>query len=77
MCAGSTLANRELYLLFMRVISCFEITPATEVDVQALTASANISEGGRSPKPYKVFFKPRHESLLRDALDEKVAELGL
>ena len=61
MCAGSNLANKELYLLLLRVIGCFEILPAIDVDVNPVTGSSNVSEGGRSPKPYKVYFKPRDE----------------
>lgn len=77
MCAGYHVANRELYLLFLRVISCFEIVAATVVDVNPVTGSRNVSEGGRSPKPYKVFFKPRNESVLKEALELKKGELAL
>ena len=77
MCAGSNLANQELYLLFLRVISCFEIVGATDVDVDPVTGSENVSEGGRSPKAYQVYFRPRNEKILKKVMAEKVAELGL
>src|SRR6478736_3428209 len=32
MCAGSLLANRELYLTFMRMLNSFEILLVTQVD---------------------------------------------
>ena len=41
MCAGSLLANRELYLVFMRMLSCFEIQKATEVDTHPVSGSAD------------------------------------
>ena len=75
MCAGYNLANRELYLLVLRVVGCFEILKEGEVDVDPVTGSENVSEGGRSPKAYRVYFKPRDEGGLRDALKSKEAEL--
>ena len=75
MCAGYALANRELYLLFMRIISSFEIVAATDVDVNPITGSANVSEGGRSPKAYRVCFKPRNDRMLREALGKREVEL--
>lgn len=76
MCAGYNLANRELYLLVLRVIGCFEIVANAKIDVNPVTGSENISEGGRSPRTYRVCFKPRDEAALREALNGKEMEEG-
>ena len=76
MCPGSHLANREMYLLFMRILNSFEIVPTAQVDVSTITGSSH-PEGGRMPKPFKVYLKPRNEAALRAALEEKRAELNM
>lgn len=77
MCAGYQLANRELELFLMRVISCFRILPGDGEKVDNVNGGENASAGGRSPRKYTVFFKPRDEQILREALAKKEAELGL
>lgn len=70
MCAGSALANRELELVLMKVIACFEILPGDgqKPDISPLTGSSNAKEGGRFPKSYEVVFKVRNEQGLKRAL---------
>lgn len=61
----------------MRVISCFEILPGDGEKIDNINSGQNASAGGRSPKKYSVFFKPRAEKQLRKALEQKEAELGM
>ena len=77
MCAGYHLANREVELFLMRVISCFEILPGEGEKIDNVNGGENASAGGRSPKKYSVFFRPREENQLRKALEEKEVELGM
>ncbi|KAK9452136.1 cytochrome P450 [Limtongia smithiae] len=72
MCAGYLLGNRELYLLFMRIISSFEIVGAQGVDSNPLTGLDDPTSLVSTPKKYKVFFKPRNAEGLRDALEKHV-----
>ena len=75
MCAGSLLANRELYLVFMRMLSCFEIEQGTEVDVDPVRGSADPTSLVTVPRQYEVVFKPRDEVVLRRLLDEREKDL--
>lgn len=68
MCAGSHLANRELYVAFVRLISAFEILPpqdkADEPEMDCLDASAIPTSLTMEPKPFKVGFKIRNKAVL-------------
>lgn len=75
MCAGSLLANRELYLVFMRMLSCFEILKGTEVEVDPVKGSADPTSLVTMPRRYEVIFKPRNEGVLREALEKRKMEL--
>lgn len=77
MCAGSHLANREVELFLVRLIICFEILPGEGEKIDNINGGENASAGGRSPKKYNVFFRPRDEKQLRKALEEKEVELGM
>ncbi|KAF7192123.1 3-hydroxyphenylacetate 6-hydroxylase [Pseudocercospora fuligena] len=73
MCAGSALANRELELVLLRVLGCFEILPkklGDAIDVSPWTGSANVVEGGRFPREYEVVFRPKDRDELEKALRE-------
>ena len=74
MCAGSLLANRELYLIFMRMISCFEIVQGSEVDTHPVTGSADPTSLVTVPKRYEVFFKPRNHEVIGEILRTKEVE---
>lgn len=69
MCAGSLLANRELYLTFMRMLNSFEILPTTQVDTHPVRGSADPCSLVTMCKHYEVIFKPHDESALRRALE--------
>lgn len=77
MCAGSLLANREMYLIFLRMLNSFEIEQDSDVDVHPVRGSADPTTLVTMSKPYKVIFKPRNAKALREALriaDERLAE---
>lgn len=70
MCAGSLLANRELYLIFLRMLNSFEILKGSEVETHPVKGSADATSLVTMCRHYKVIFKPRNESALRDALSK-------
>ncbi|CAO2654600.1 Nn.00g113330.m01.CDS01 [Neocucurbitaria sp. VM-36] len=77
MCAGSLLANRELYLVFLRMLNSFELVQDSEVDVHPVRGSSDPTSLVTMCRHYKVIFKPRNEEALREALkkaDERLAE---
>jgi 3-hydroxyphenylacetate 6-hydroxylase len=70
MCAGSLLANRELYLVFLRVLASFEIVADSEVDTHPVRGSSDPTSLVTMCKPYRVLFKPRDEDVLRKELEK-------
>ncbi|KAM0426605.1 hypothetical protein ACHAPT_008299 [Fusarium lateritium] len=74
MCAGSHLANRELYTAYIRIITAFEVLPPKdETDfpvMDAIDCSANPTALTTDPKPFKVGLKVRSESKLREWIAE-------
>lgn len=68
MCAGSLLANRELYLTFLRMISSFEIRAAEAIDVHPLSGVDDLTSLVSTPRPFRVSFVPRNEAALKAAL---------
>jgi 3-hydroxyphenylacetate 6-hydroxylase len=77
MCAGSMLANRELYLVFLRMLNSFEIVKDSEVDAHPVRGSADPTSLVCMCRHYKVKFVPRNERALRQALkeaDERLAD---
>lgn len=76
MCAGSLLANRELYLAYMRMLNSFEILPDSEVDTHPVRGSIDPTSLVTMCKPYRVIFKPRDADALEAALKAADARLG-
>ena len=75
MCAGSLLANRELYLTFIRMINAFEIQKYDDVDWNPVTGNSDPTSLVAMPHRYKAKFIPRDLAALDKALREfKVAE---
>jgi 3-hydroxyphenylacetate 6-hydroxylase len=70
MCAGSLLANRELYLVFLRILSCFTIVADSEVDTHPVHGSADPTSLVTMCRPYQVVFKPRNEKVLKRELEK-------
>ncbi|KAL1962251.1 hypothetical protein VTN77DRAFT_9841 [Rasamsonia byssochlamydoides] len=74
MCAGSHLANRELYTAFIRLITAFTIheakDPADRPILDALECNAIPTALTTEPKPFKVGFKARDPVLLQKWIAE-------
>ncbi|OQV07373.1 hypothetical protein CLAIMM_11816 [Cladophialophora immunda] len=70
MCAGFLLANRELYLIVMRLISCFKIGLEGDVDIDPVRGTADPTKLVAQPHRFQATFVPRDEKLLRKALAE-------
>ncbi|CAI6342099.1 unnamed protein product [Periconia digitata] len=70
MCAGSLLANRELYLTYMRMLNSFAIVPDSQVETDPIRGSSDPTSLVTMCRDYKVVFKPRNEEALRRALEE-------
>lgn len=70
MCVGMQLAYRELYLLFLRVLSSYEIVADGFIENHPIRGVANPRSLTTQPKNYKVKFVPRNLEALRKALEE-------
>ncbi|EPE29029.1 Cytochrome P450 [Glarea lozoyensis ATCC 20868] len=82
MCAGSHLANRELYTAFVRLIVAFHIDPPKEKKDEAvldcLDCNAIPTSLTTDPKPFKVGFRARDPAKLNEWMrksDEQTAHL--
>ncbi|KJZ75170.1 hypothetical protein HIM_05364 [Hirsutella minnesotensis 3608] len=71
MCAGSLLANRELYLLYMRLLNSFRIERYDQVDCHPLSGNADPTSLVAMPKRYRALFVPRNPQALREALENE------
>ncbi|KAL6860442.1 hypothetical protein ACO1O0_004470 [Amphichorda felina] len=73
MCAGSHLANRELYTAYIRLITAFEVLPAQDPgdrpSLDPIECNAKPTSLTTDPKPFKVGLKVRPGA----KLDEWVA----
>ncbi|KAJ5369591.1 hypothetical protein N7509_014203 [Penicillium cosmopolitanum] len=70
MCAGSLLANRELYLVFMRMLNSFRIEPNEDADWHPVRGNSDPTSLVAIPQRYKVRFVPKDA----EALGEIVAK---
>lgn len=68
MCAGSLLANRELYLVFIRMLNSFELKQADNVDPHPVSGNSDPTSLVAMPQRYKVYFVPRSPKALKDAI---------
>ena len=68
MCAGWLLANRELYLIFIRMLNSFEIQKAEDVDCHPLRGNLDPTSLVSMPHRYKARFVPRNSKALDAAL---------
>ena len=68
MCIGIHMANRELYLLFTRLINSFKIVADESIDTNPITGVNNPMATVSIPKPFKVRFVPRDPAALEVAL---------
>ncbi|KAJ9643706.1 uncharacterized protein PV06_09111 [Exophiala oligosperma] len=75
MCAGSLLANREMYTIYLRLLSAFEITDLKAVDggemnTHPVDGVIDPTQLVSVPKRYTVRVVPRDEAGLKKALSE-------
>ncbi|KAJ5212709.1 uncharacterized protein N7498_004355 [Penicillium cinerascens] len=68
MCAGSLLANRELYLVFMRMLNSFHIKPHDDVDWHPVHGNSDPTSLVAIPQKYKVRFVPKDAGALNKIL---------
>ncbi|KAJ5808926.1 hypothetical protein N7474_010195 [Penicillium riverlandense] len=71
MCAGSLLANRELYLVFMRMLNSFRIEPSDKADWHPVRGNSDPTSLVAIPQRYKVRFVPRDEKALGEVLEDQ------
>ena len=74
MCAGSHLANRELYTAYIRLITTFEIfpcqDPADAPIIDSIACSANPTSLTTDPRSFKIGLKVRSEEKLNEWIAE-------
>jgi 3-hydroxyphenylacetate 6-hydroxylase len=70
MCAGSLLANRELYIVFIRMLNSFTIEKFDDVDCHPVSGSSDPTSLVSIPRRYKARFVPRNSMVLERALKE-------
>jgi 3-hydroxyphenylacetate 6-hydroxylase len=70
MCAGSLLANRELYLVFIRMLNSFAILKLDDVDCHPVTGNSDPTSLVAMPIRYKAKFAPRDLIALERAMKE-------
>ncbi|PKS10911.1 hypothetical protein jhhlp_002669 [Lomentospora prolificans] len=82
MCAGSHLANRELFTAYIRLITAFRITQAKDAKdhpiIDALECNSIPTALTTDPKPFKICLKARNEPELRKwiaASEERTKDL--
>ncbi|KND87225.1 3-hydroxyphenylacetate 6-hydroxylase [Tolypocladium ophioglossoides CBS 100239] len=72
MCATSILANRELYLVYMRVLNSFRIQRHDDVDCHPITGIADPTSLVAMPHRYRAVFVPRHHVALSKAIRMRI-----
>ncbi|CAK7210596.1 hypothetical protein SBRCBS47491_000826 [Sporothrix bragantina] len=77
MCAGSHLANRELFTAYIRLITAFEILPCKDPAdapiIDAIKCTANPTSLTTDPQPFKISLKVRDEAKVRQWIAESQA----
>lgn len=69
MCSAHLLAVRELYLIFMRLLSSFRIQQDGEIDCDPVSGVRNPKDLIMQPRPYQVYFVPRNSEKLEFVLN--------
>ncbi len=70
MCAGSLLANRELYLVFIRMLNAFDIQKHDNIDCHPISGNSDPTSLVAMPRRYKARFVPRNMQALEKAMKE-------
>ncbi|OAA36862.1 Cytochrome P450 [Metarhizium rileyi] len=73
MCVGSLLANRELYLVYMRLLNSFRIEKYDAVDCHPVTGNSDPTSLVALPHRYRARFVPRDPDALRQAMEDTKA----
>lgn len=76
MCAGHLLAMRELYVIFMRLFASFKLEPHGLPNLDPKAGQKHPRDLIAAPHNYKVYFVPRDEARLREALADVKEELA-
>lgn len=76
MCAGWQLANRELYLVYMRLLNSFRIEKYDAVDCHPITGNSDPTSLVAIPRRYRALFVPRNPKALHQAMQETQAMGG-
>ncbi|OTB00220.1 hypothetical protein M426DRAFT_324462 [Hypoxylon sp. CI-4A] len=69
MCAANILATRELYIIFMRLLSSFRLEAAEEIKCDPSVDMKNPKDLIMTPNRYRVYCVPRDERKLQVALE--------
>ncbi|KAL1957906.1 hypothetical protein VTO42DRAFT_5471 [Malbranchea cinnamomea] len=70
MCAGSLLANRELYLVFLRMLNSFRIEADEKIDWNPVSGISDPTSLVAIPKQYKVRFVPKNKPALEASISK-------
>jgi 3-hydroxyphenylacetate 6-hydroxylase len=70
MCAGSLLANRELYLVFIRMLHSFEVKKCDDVDWHPVKGNSDPTSLVAMPNRYQAMFVPRNLNALKKSISE-------
>ncbi|CEJ90633.1 Putative Cytochrome P450 phenylacetate 2-hydroxylase [[Torrubiella] hemipterigena] len=74
MCAGSHLANRELFTAYVRILTAFRIEQTDDLSARplmdAIECNAQPTSLTTDPKPFKIALKPRDEEAVRQWIKE-------
>ncbi|KAK2022199.1 cytochrome P450 [Colletotrichum zoysiae] len=68
MCTGYLLANRELYIVYMRLLGSFRIEKHDDVDHHPVSGNADPASLVSAPRPYRARFVPRDANALSEVL---------
>ncbi|KAH6893386.1 cytochrome P450 [Thelonectria olida] len=69
MCAGSLLANRELYLIYMRLLNSFRIDRYDKINPHPVEGNADPTSLVALPPRFRAKFVPRDPKSLKKALE--------
>ncbi|KAI0192743.1 cytochrome P450 CYP504B10 [Xylaria flabelliformis] len=75
MCAGYTLANREMYILIARIIALFVIGASHDTDADNITGCADAAHQAMAPKNTGIYFRPRDVNQVKDILGQGHVEI--
>lgn len=75
MCAGSLLANRELYLIYMRMMNSFKIVEHDVFESDPIKGNADPTSLVALPRRYRAKFVPRNADALCKALEATKEEV--